>query len=180
MSGAKPPVGVPIQLTRGFVAMVDEVDADLAGLKWCALESNRTFYAQRGIWRNGRQASQSLHQVVARRMGIVGEADHKDRDGLNNRRSNLRPANRSQQGANRGLQSNSTSGLKGASWNKDNRKWQAHMGVNGKMRHLGYHATAVGAALAYDRAAPKAFGEFAFLNFRVDPRTEALIAGCRP
>lgn len=42
---------------------------------------------------------------------------------------------------------------------------KAAIRVNGKMIHLGYHATAEEAARAYDSAARKYFGEFANPNF---------------
>ena len=172
---------ITIQLTLGQVAIVDDIDADLAELNWYATEQPTTFYALRTIRKpNGNWTSHRIHQVIARRMGITGAPDHIDRNGLNNSRSNLRPANLSQQAANRSLQSNGTSGLKGVNWDKEKGKWKARIKVHGKTRYLGHWATAVGAALAYDRAAPETFGEYAFPNFRIDPRTEAIIVGCRP
>ena len=171
---------ITIQITMGQVAVVDDIDADLATRPWHAQKArySNTFYAVRNT-RNvdGTWTTQGLHQVIAIRMGIAGAPDHADGHGLNNRRSNLRPASASQQGANRQRQCNNTSGFKGVTWHKACGKWQAQVMINRKTRFLGLHAAAVGAALAHDRAALEAFGEFAVLNFRVDPRTEALVAG---
>ena len=50
--------------------------------------------------------------------------DHIDGNPLNNQLSNLRPANKSQNGFNRKMNSNSTSGHKGVSWDKQSRKWK--------------------------------------------------------
>jgi len=58
-----------------------------------------------------------------------------------------------------------TSGFCGVCWNKRERKWVAHIRVNYKKNHLGYFDDPVQAAHAYDRAAVKARGESAQLNF---------------
>ena len=149
---------------------VDTVDADLFGLGgWCAWKhpSSKTFYAVRSIRKpDGSWTQQRLHQVIAQRMGIVGAPDHKDRNGLNNRRNNLRQATSSQNVANQSLRSNNTSGYKGVSWDKASGKWVAKVKVNGKQQqHLGLFSDPIEAAKTYDRAALKAFGDFAFLNF---------------
>lgn len=164
---------VDIPLTQGQVTLVDDVDADLAGLGWYAWKGKRrkTFYAVRSVHKpDGGRATELLHQHVARRMGILGPPDHIDRNGLNNSRSNLRPANNSQQIAHQGLRANSTSGLKGVCFNKARRRWQAQITVKGKQRYLGLFSDPIDAAKAYDRAALSAFGEFAVLNFP-EPRS---------
>lgn len=62
-----------IPLTQGKVATVDDIDADLAEFSWFAHKDRKTFYAGRKLPRlNGRQETVRLHQVIARRMGIVG------------------------------------------------------------------------------------------------------------
>lgn len=86
--------------------------------------------------------------------------DHKDGDGLNNRRSNLRPCTYSQNGANRGPQKNSSTGVKGVFPHRDTGKFRSCIMVEGKSRHLGIFATIEDAALAYRTAAEEAFGEF--------------------
>ena len=53
------------------------------------------------------------------------------------------------------------SGLKGASWNANARKWEANIRVAGKRRYLGLHATAQEAHDAYAAAAVEYHGEFA-------------------
>src|SRR5438876_777617 len=87
---------VTIPLTRGLVAVVDLVDVDICYRNWHAMDVGRgTVYAvgkQKGLRKHC-----WLHRLVAERMGlnILGkEVDHVDGDGLNCRRSNLRPATR--------------------------------------------------------------------------------------
>jgi hypothetical protein len=106
-----------------------------------------------------------LHQLIADRMGIVGPPDHIDRDGLNNRESNLRQASDGQQAANQGLRTDNTSGYKGVYWRSDRAKWRAQIQVDGKRRHLGYFSDENMAAKAYDLAVLETWGPFAVLNF---------------
>ena len=157
-----------IQLTQGNKTFVDDVDADLAASKWHTWKgkNNKTCYAKRNVRRpDGTRTNVFLHQEIARRMGIVGNPDHIDRDGLNNRRSNLRPDPNGHNQANRGRQKNNTSGYKGVSWKNGKGKWVAQIQVDGKRRHLGYFEDPIEAAKAYDRAALQHQGEFAVLNF---------------
>lgn len=157
-----------IQLTQGQVTLIDEVDADLAESSWYAGKERRgkTFYAARRV-RNpdGTRSLERLHQVIARRMGIVGPPDHIDRNGLNNRRNNLRPDPNGRNNANKDRQRNNASGYRGVSWHRGAGKWQTSISVGGKTRGLGLYADKIEAAKAYDRAALEAFGEFAVLNF---------------
>lgn len=94
---------------------------------------------------------------------LTGEKDidHIDRDPMNNRRSNLRKATRSQQGMNRKRQSNNTSGFIGVYWNKREKKWVAALKINGKQKPLGYFLNKDDAIKARLRAEKEYFGEFA-------------------
>lgn len=85
--------------------------------------------------------------------------DHVDGNKLNNAIGNLRAANKSLNGANRGAQRNSLSGCKGVS--KHHRKWAATIMINKKSKYLGLFNTKEEAASAYMKAAEAAFGEFA-------------------
>lgn len=93
---------------------------------------------------------------------MVMELDHRNRNKLDNRIRNLRPATRSLNNANQSMKRNNTSGYKGVSA-KDG-KWMAQITVNGDWFYLGRHATPEIAALAYNKAAFEHHGEFAYLN----------------
>jgi hypothetical protein len=83
-----------VHLTRGKFSVVDTADWPLTiGRKWSANPSGLTWYATRS---SGRK--KGLHQYL---MPDAPKVDHKDRNGLNNRRSNLRPATYEQNAANR-------------------------------------------------------------------------------
>jgi hypothetical protein len=89
------------------------------------------------------------------------EIDHIDGNGVNNRWVNLRLANRSLNGANRGKNKNNTSGFKGVTWNRRSNKWRAQIWHRGKNHVLGAFDDPKAAHVAYCEAARAFFGEYA-------------------
>jgi hypothetical protein len=162
-------VGIPLNSRKhkGFIAIVDDIDADLGGLKWHPTIASHTTYAQRRP--RIREKSIPMHRVVLER--VLGralvkgeEVDHKNRNGLDNRRENLRLASRLQNVRNRSIPGNNGSGYKGVSWDKRIEKWYAYITFNYKMKALGRFADIKDAARAYNRAALEYHGEFAYQN----------------
>lgn len=92
------------------------------------------------------------------------EVDHKDGNGLDNQKSNLRLCTHKQNTRN-SISIKGTSIYKGVFWCKDRLKWRAGIKNNYKTINLGYYESEVNAAFAYDKAAIKYFGEYARLNF---------------
>lgn len=90
------------------------------------------------------------------------EIDHKDFVKTNNTPSNLRLATRRQNAQSRRVQSNSKSGKKGVSWNKQRKKWIVQIKTPTERIHLGYFDDIEEAAKVYDTAAKKFFGKFAY------------------
>lgn len=156
-----------IELTQGQVALVDDGDYEMLNqYKWHALKGKGGFYAARNIpsatTKSG-HTYQSMHRLI---MGnpVGMDIDHINHDGLDNRQSNLRAATRAENGANRLMNSDNTSGYKGVCFNKATGTWRAGIKVDGKQLYLGLFDTAEQGALAYDQAAILHFGEFALTN----------------
>jgi hypothetical protein len=155
-----------IALTRGLTAIVDEEDFDrLIGFKWyAATNSSGGRYARRSLYDQGIRGWVFMHQeIMPPRLGL--EIDHKNCDGLDNRRENLRYATRAQQQANR--RPWGSSGLRGVRFDPNSplRPWRAKIALNRTVRRLGSFASKEEAARAYDAAAILIHGEFARLNF---------------
>jgi hypothetical protein len=92
--------------------------------------------------------------------------DHRNNDGLDNRRENLRLATPSQNSCNsRRDKSNTYSRFRGVSFSKRKQKWFAAIRANGRKLWLGYFNNELDAAKAYDNAARRYHKEFARLNF---------------
>lgn len=87
--------------------------------------------------------------------------DHRDHDGLNNQRFNLRPCSVVQNCANARKMPGKTSKLKGVHLCPCTGKWRADIIVNGVKHYLGRYYDENMAGLAYKLAAEKSFGEFA-------------------
>jgi AP2 domain. len=91
------------------------------------------------------------------------QVDHKNRNGLDNRRSNLRLCSDMQNKHNMAPYKNNKSGLKGVTFFQG-KYWRATIVVNKKQISLGLYKTPGEAARAYDEAALANFGEFARIN----------------
>lgn len=154
-----------IPLTQGLVATIDEADFDLVSqYKWRAIHPSKVWYAITSYTSGGKRYYIYLHRLL---MGTPdgAEVDHRDGDGLNCTRENLRVATSSQNKRNRGKESHNTSGHKGVSWDRVNKKWLSHIQVHGLHINLGRYVEATDAARAYDAGARKHHGEFAKTNF---------------
>lgn len=96
------------------------------------------------------------------------DVDHRDLDGLNNQKYNLRVCTRSRNLQNRraGKLAGSNSGFKGVYRRKDSDRFTAYIRPEGEKRIcLGSFGSAEEAARIYDAAAIIHHGEFARLNF---------------
>lgn len=157
-----------IPLTNGQVALVDDEDYDrINAHKWCAMRipGTNSYYAARksAADENGKQRTIRMHREIMNAKDGE-EVDHINHVTLDQRKTNLRLCTRGQNCANRRTRTDNTSGFKGVSHNKRRGKWQAYVIVDRKQKHLGYYATAIEAAIAYDAAAIEYHGEFARTN----------------
>lgn len=127
-----------VPLTKGHEAVIDAADINLvSGLNWNVMIFRRKDGAIRNVYaaskapdEDGRMRTVYLHRfILPTPIGI--EVDHIDGDGMNNRRSNLRPATRSQNLCNQRIRSDNLSGSKGVSWDGKRLKWVARVGLMG-------------------------------------------------
>lgn len=151
-----------IPLSKGKITLVSDVDYGfLRHWNWWFSGS----YAARSEVRNGQKRTIYMHKAITQRMKLRdGQADHRNQNKLDNRRSNLRLATNQQNHANRGLLRHNTSGFKGVCWHKRAKKWMAHITVNNRSLYLKLHNTKRAAARAYNEAALEHFGNYAVLN----------------
>jgi hypothetical protein len=160
---------IEIHLTKGYVSLIDDCDADLNQLAWTASVHPRQVYAVQQHRRNGKKGTTHLHRVVLERMlnrpmDAKEYCDHINGDSLDNRRNNLRVALPHENSRNQQTRITSKSGYKGVIFDKRNKKFKAQIGIGGKPLYLGLFPTVEAAARAYNEAALEHFGEFARLN----------------
>jgi hypothetical protein len=152
-------------LTRGYVALVDDEDyGNVMRYRWYVLKARkcrRTPYATR-------KGKRGETPIVSMHRHILGnrwpEIDHINGNGLDNRRSNLRPCNRSQNLANSRDRDRKWSHYRGVTFCEESGRWHAQLQYRGKHRHLGTFLCEEDAAAAYDLAARRYFGDFAVTN----------------
>ena len=164
-----------ISLTQGRFTIVDDGDFEwLNQHKWhWKSKPTGTGYAMRDVRENGRWKHIYMHRIILSPQG-GREPDHINGDGLDNRRCNLRSCTRSQNNMNSRKRRGCSSRYKGVCWNSRDRKWEARIRVNGRLKQLGYFDDEQEAAAAYDVAAHKLFGQFARVNAAA-PKLEFLL-----
>ena len=152
-----------ITLSRGLIALVDDVDYErVAAKRWSVVRARQiaeVYYARHAFWVDGKSQSILLHRFILD--APAGQpVDHVNGDRLDCRRANLRFCTLSQNAANRAPRPNAFKGV-----NRRSSRWEAHIKVDGVDFYLGTHDAPEDAARAYDRAAIERFGQFARVNF---------------
>lgn len=150
-----------IGLTQGKTAIVSDSDFNsVSRFKWQAVERSGKWYARARL---PSPAAKSiyvyLHRFILNPTGRF-VVDHKNGDGLDNRRSNIRISSQSQNLMNMDRKS----GHKGYCRHRKSGLIRAYIVKNGKQTHLGLFKNEKDAAKAYDNAAISMFGKFARLN----------------
>lgn len=156
-----------IPLTKGYFTKVDDDDFEkFAIYRWQAKDTDKkNIRAIRTVY-IGKKHNIALSRVIMNApKGTY--VDHINHDTLDNRKSNLRFCNKSQNNYNQKLRSDNTTGYKGVHYIKTGnrrKRWGVIIKKN-KYIFLGYYKTKEEAAKIYDKTAKKYFGEFALLNF---------------
>lgn len=103
-----------------------------------------------------------MHRIIAEKMGLdlSKEIDHRDRNKLNNLRSNLRIATHQENMRNHSIRSDNLSSYPGVSLRRTTNKWMVRINILGKRKHLGHFKTFEEAKAARIEAEMKYYGEF--------------------
>jgi len=152
-----------IPLTKGKFAKIDDEDFELISkYKWCVTTTNDdVYYAVTVVITNGVRETVLMHRLI---MGCVkGDGkiiDHKNRNGLDNQKINMRLCTHAENQKNK--KATGISMYLGVGTAR--RYWNARICVNGKIIYLGTFRNELDAACEYNEAAIKYHGEFARLN----------------
>lgn len=154
-----------IHITQGFTAMVDDDDFDIVSqFRWYILKCNDgRKYALTSVYKPEKHTVRMHQLIMSFPDGII---DHINHNGLDNQKSNLRVCTPRQNSQNSlGRPSYRISRFKGVNFEKHINRWRSRIVVDNRKLSLGVFETEVEAGLAYDAAAKRHYGEFAYLNF---------------
>ncbi|SFY20503.1 AP2 domain-containing protein [Paracoccus pantotrophus] len=153
-----------VKLSKWHTALFDPEDMPkIAGHVWSVDAKRGRAYAIRAIGPRRKRQFVYMHREVAAPPDGM-DVDHINQaDGTDNRKANLRIADRSLNNANQ-RPKGGASRFKGVHFHKQTKKWHAQIRFRGMRKSLGLHATEEDAARAYDRAAASVFGPFAQTN----------------
>ena len=144
-----------------FTVLYDECDAFLIkNKKWWVHRGKKTFYAITLI--DGKPTL--MHRFLLKSDCLGKSVDHKNGNGLDNRRENIRVCTALQNNMNRSAFKNNSVGIKGVCVTGSGR-YMARITIKSRCIYIGTFNTNEDAAAAYDLEAKKRFGEFAKLNF---------------
>lgn len=126
-----------IKLTQNKVAIVDDEDFTyLNQWKWYARKDRHCFYAQRKFKSGEKWKNVMMHRFIIKPPNDMF-IDHINRNGLDNRKKNLRIVTHSQNHFNEKIRTDNTSGHKGVYWHTQSKRWTAVLGNT----HLGRFKT---------------------------------------
>jgi hypothetical protein len=152
-----------VRVGRDHWAVIDDADWNLVGrYSWRVHRLKDGRVTARGQDATGREVG-DMHRLILG-CGAREKVNHRNWNGLDNRRKNLRLATHSETMRNQRHHRDSLFSFKGVDRLRSGH-WRARIMLDRKRFELGTFATAREAALAYDRAAREHFGEFAHLNF---------------
>lgn len=152
-----------LDLGHGRVVLVDDADLDmLRQFKWLPVRRGQTYYARSRFG----GATIYMHRLLLL-PDPDQSVDHKNGNGLDNRRANLRVADACGQARN-SRKGGGVSRFRGVYLNRNTGRWYAQVSIRDRSIHLGTFDSEEEAALARDAAARVHYGEFGRFNFEAD------------
>lgn len=163
---------IPLSGGKHGYALIDDEDYKLvSSLSWQPDRHGKITYAKHIEYIKGGKGLKTkcilMHRLI---LGLKDHStphvDHRNGNGLDNTRANIRVATSSQNQQNLiRPQSNKTSVYKGVSLTQRGKPWRASICIDGKRLFIGSFDAEIDAAKAYDMQALKLFGDFAHVNF---------------
>lgn len=155
-----------ISLTQGKYAFIDDSDYDTVyHYKWHASFVKGVWYAERTHRYGNKRYTIRMHRQILGLKHKDGKAvDHRDGNGLNNCRDNLRECSQTQNCYNKKHGGGTSSLYKGVCWCNTRCRWRGYITYRGSHHFLGYFEKEIDAAKTYNEAALYYFGDFANLN----------------
>ncbi len=150
-----------IPLTKGKFTQVDDEDYDIL------IERKFYYTSQRvvcNVKENGKWKNVAIHHLILGKPKKGFVIDHINRDPLDNRRCNLRVCTQSNNIMNTTKRPNFSSKYKGVSYIQKTKKYQSTITINGVQKNLGAFKNEIDAAIKYNEAVIKYFGEYGVLN----------------
>lgn len=149
--------------------LFDDEDYDLVcKYTWYLACCKGCYYASTTCMKNNKLTHIRMHRLIMNVDDPNILIDHKNHNGLDNQRENLRIANKTTNSANSFKRQNTSSKFKGVYWSKKRNKWIANIQFKDYRKNLGGFIHEIDAAKAYDKKAIELFGQFAKLNFNYD------------
>lgn len=146
----------------GLVALVDDEDYEKVNQYiWHVHKKKNTYYGRTNTKKENKHQTLLMHKLICPQWKIV---DHKNGNGWDNRKNNLRNGVGSLNNRNARKRENTSSKYKGVWWYKADSNWEAGIVINKKRLFLGRFSNEIEAAKVYNEAAIKYFGDYAKLN----------------
>lgn len=146
-----------INLTKGRSTVVCDCHYDLVKNEHWQYHDNG--YAITGKYQEGKHRILRLHRLVNQTPSGY-DTDHINGDKLDNRCANLRTATRSQNNRNSKIRVNNTSGHRGVTWDRVNKKWVAQITFGGRTKKIGRYSTVTDAVIAYNGVSEIVYKDF--------------------
>lgn len=152
-----------INLSQGKVAWVDDADYEwLNQWKWYTYKGKYTYYVARHTSRKDKPRKLILMHRFILNTPKGMDVDHRNHNGLDNQRHNIRTCTRRQNLCNK--TPSSKSGFLGVRYVPVNNNYSATINVNKRRIFLGVFKTDTEAAIAYNKAAKIHHEGFANFN----------------
>lgn len=153
----------------GYEVLIDDEDYEkIKRYHWNILrteEKKGYKYFQANLKRcDGKRRKVMLHRIIMNAKTKEEIIDHKNGDTLDNRKTNLRICNKTENNRNQKTSKANVMGIKGVSFVGKKELYQARITVDKKLIHLGYYKTSREAYSAYCEASKKYHGEYGRLK----------------